>query len=349
MPQKNYQVDFKDIKSRVTMEMVLRRYGVLDKLKARGDNLIGVCPIHGSGSNPNQFSVHPEKNIWNCFGDCKAGGNVLDFVSRKEGVSIRKAALLLQDWFLRPGSPSADPANGMAVAAVKKAKPNKTGLDKGKSDGPINPPLKFALKNLSPEHRWFAERGVSPATVEYFGLGLCGRGLLAGRIAIPIRNLAGELVAYAGRAVDEAQEKAEGKYKLPANFSKLAVVYNLDRQLPGRDLILVESFLSVWALHQAGYPNAVALMGSSLGEDQADQITALLGDAGRALLFFDPDPAGEICTRECQARLGGQVWTRSLHLDKKPHRSTAEELGGLLEKHLAKYFVSCNACRCKQP
>ena len=75
-------IDFKELKQSVTMEMVLKDYGLWDKLKKSGNNLVGCCPIH-KGSNPRQFSVDPVKSIYNCFGNCKSGGNVLDFVSKK--------------------------------------------------------------------------------------------------------------------------------------------------------------------------------------------------------------------------------------------------------------------------
>jgi DNA primase len=98
MAEKKNWVDFKEIKARATIDMVLEHYGLLEGLKRSGKNLVGRCPIH-KGTNPKQFSVNPEKNAFNCFGDCGGGGNVLDFVSKMEEVSIRDAGLLLQDWF----------------------------------------------------------------------------------------------------------------------------------------------------------------------------------------------------------------------------------------------------------
>lgn len=328
MPQ-NYQIDFKELKSRVTMEMVLRHYGIFDNLKSRGDNLVGTCPIHGSGSNPNQFSVNPAKNVWNCFGDCKAGGNVLDFVVKMEKVSIKQAAQKLQEWFL--GSAIADQPKGVPNSApLATTRPAKEEKDL------VNLPLVFALKNLVADHPWFAERGILPETVGYFGLGFCsGRGLMAGRIAIPIHNQVGELVAYVGRAVDDDQAKADGKYKLPTGFHKSVEVYNFHRVPPGQALVIVvESFLSVWALHQAGYPAAVALMGSALSQAQEDLITSLLGPAGRLLLLFDADPAGQACTADCLARFGRQFWVRALDVGQfgpKPHKISADHLQSLIK------------------
>ena len=98
---KSQYVDFKAVKTAVTMEQVLQHYGLLDKMKRSGDSLSGCCPLHG-GSNPTQFRVSISKNCWNCFSDCKQGGNVLDFIAKKEDVSIHAAASKLCEWFNIP-------------------------------------------------------------------------------------------------------------------------------------------------------------------------------------------------------------------------------------------------------
>ncbi len=74
MPKSSF-VDFKAVKAAITMEQVLEHYGLLDKFKRGSDSLSGPCPIH-KGSNPTQFRVSISKNIWNCFSECKHGGNV---------------------------------------------------------------------------------------------------------------------------------------------------------------------------------------------------------------------------------------------------------------------------------
>ncbi len=91
MPKKPF-VDFRDIRSRITIEQVLEHYAVLHTFKRTGDRLSGPCPIH-KGNNPTQFRVETEKNIWHCFSECKQGGNVLDFIAKMEDVSIHDAAL----------------------------------------------------------------------------------------------------------------------------------------------------------------------------------------------------------------------------------------------------------------
>src|SRR5438552_16104823 len=91
-------VDFRAVKAQVTMQQVLDHYGLTERFTRSGDSLSGPCPIH-QGSNPTQFRVSLSKNCWNCFSDCKCGGNVLDFVSRMENCGIREAAFKLADWF----------------------------------------------------------------------------------------------------------------------------------------------------------------------------------------------------------------------------------------------------------
>src|SRR5277367_5693301 len=91
-------VDFKAVKAALTMEQVLTHYGLLDSFKRSGDSLSGPCPIH-KGSNPTQFRVSISKNVWNCFSECKHGGNTLDFIARMDNVSIHAAALRAVEWF----------------------------------------------------------------------------------------------------------------------------------------------------------------------------------------------------------------------------------------------------------
>jgi len=97
-------VSFQTIKDQVSMEQVLEHYGLLDTLTQKKSNLVGSCPIH-HGTNSTQFHVSLTKKNYNCFGDCHGGGNMIDFVAAMEGLDktsaqdLRKAALLMQEWF----------------------------------------------------------------------------------------------------------------------------------------------------------------------------------------------------------------------------------------------------------
>lgn len=344
MPNQNKEnwVDYKELKARVNLEMVLNRYGVFEKLTPSGANLVSVCPIH-KGSNPRQFSVNLERSIWNCFGNCKVGGNVIDFVAKMEDVSFHEAALLLQNWFLSEVSPAPpikqnpkkEKAKPELVREEKQEKPCENLGESGASL--VNAPLAFELRSLSENHKFFSDRGIAPATVKHFGLGFCSKGILKDRIAIPIHDEEGHLVAYCGRAVTETQTRVEGKYKLPPNFVKQHVVYNLNRQEKGEKwLIVVESFLSVFQLHQAGYPNTVALMGSVLGEHQEELLVNFLGSAGRVVLVFDSDDDGKKCTADCLCRLGRTLSVKGVDVGpygRKPHQLSKETLHALFSPY----------------
>lgn len=91
-------VDFRAVRVRITMEQMLAHYNVLDAFKRSGSRFSGPCPIHG-GSNPSQFPVDTDQNLWNCFSECKHGGNTLDFIAKEEDISIHDAALKACEWF----------------------------------------------------------------------------------------------------------------------------------------------------------------------------------------------------------------------------------------------------------
>lgn len=324
MAKKKNWVDFKEVRKQVSLEMVLRHYGFFDDLKLSGNNLVSCCPIH-KGSNPRQFSVNLERNLWNCFGNCKEGGNILDFVAmmefgNKKSPSIRKAGLILTKWFLTGAEGRKPETAGVSKPVRIEAK-----------DG--NKPLSFELKNLIMDHAFFTERGIDPETIDHFGLGFCQKGMMKDRIVIPVHDEQDHLVAYCGRAVTQEQADDEGKYKQPPDFNKSRVVYNLNRQPRNfRILILVESFLSVWKAHQAGYPNTVALMGSHLSEHQENLIVGHFDRPGGVILLFDSDDDGRKCADDCLLRLGKRLFVKAVDispLSRKPHHLNPEQFKSL--------------------
>jgi DNA primase len=80
------------LKSRISLGRLAEARGV--KLKKHGADLIGLCPFHDDRSP--SLVISPEKNLWHCLGACQAGGTVIDWVMRAEGVSFRHAAELLR-------------------------------------------------------------------------------------------------------------------------------------------------------------------------------------------------------------------------------------------------------------
>jgi len=219
-------IDYAAVKKAFPIRAILEHYGYWSCLEEKKRGYRGLCPFCEKPS----LSVSTEKNAWQCFA-CKRKGNVLDFVALQEQVSIHEAAHILEGL----GAPT--------QAAHNPAE---------------NPPLGFELKHLKREHEslvWKKE------TLDYFGLGYCTKGLLQGRVAIPIHSRFGELLAYAG-------DKA-GEYKYPKEFRKELELYNLHRTTGSKTLIVTDEILSVFELYEQGYKNVVSVMGSEISVEQA--------------------------------------------------------------------------------
>jgi DNA primase len=160
---------------------------------------------------------------------------------------------------------------------------------------------------------------VKPETTRHFGLGFCKKGLMAGRVVIPIHNARGELVAYAGRAID-TQTEEEGKYKLPKDFKKGHILFNLHRVVEaigqGEPITLVEGFFDVFRLYELGYPNTIALMGSEFTAEQEGLLKSILTPASDVALLFDNDEAGHKCRRDVALRLWHYCFIKGVELPK---------------------------------
>lgn len=278
-------IDFNELRTQVSLEEVLTKYYALSNLKREGRKLVGPCPIHG-GEAARAFSADLDKNLWHCFTDCGGGGNQLDLVARKEGISVREAALKLHEFFVAQAAGMSVAAEAAPVADESSSRPN--------------PPLEVMLE-LQPDHPYLTDtRGLTPETIAHFGLGYCGKGVLRGCVAIPIHDVNGRLVAYAGRRVKEATAQKRGKYVFPKGFHKESELFNYHRAMAtGEPLIVVEGFFGALALCQAGFPSAVATMGSTVSGHQAE----LLSVVPELIILFDGDEAGQAGTEQLQRLL----------------------------------------------
>ena len=338
-------VDFKAVKAAITMEQVLQHYGLLEKFKRGTDSLNGPCPIH-KGSNPTQFRVSISKNIWNCFSECKHGGNVLDFIAEVENVSIHAAALKAIEWFnLDPEAMSANSDKGESgeterpapIVAVKPASSPKPVIAAAAENSAPNTPLKFRLDKLERQHPYLTEqRGLTPETIVDFGIGFCSKGMMADRIAIPIHNVKGEVVAYAGRFPGEPGEDTP-KYKLPAGFRKSQELFNIDRAIKepaDMSLIIVEGFFDAMKLHQHGCRKVVALMGSTLSAAQEELIRQHTNSESHVIVMLDENEAGQSGREDIACRLSKFCFVRVHQFDQpdmEPEHLTAEQVQQFME------------------
>jgi DNA primase len=333
-------VDFRAVRAALTMERVLEHYGLTDQFKRSGDSLSGPCPIH-KGENPTQFRVSVSKNVWNCFSECKHGGNVLDFISRMENVTIHAAALKAIEWF-RLDPEEVTPDAGQELRGSTEAPPRKeTPRPKQAKAAPApensapNKPLKFRLDKLDREHPYLAERGVTPETIIDFGIGYCSKGMMADRIAIPIHNPQGEVVAYAGRCVGEP-EGDTSKYKLPQGFRKSLELFNIDRAIKEpkeRPLVIVEGFFACMKLHQNGCRKVVALMGCTLSAAQEELIKKHTDQNSQVIVMLDENDAGRAGREDIAVRLSKFCFVKVHTFEKEeaqPDHLSAEELAEII-------------------
>jgi DNA primase len=330
-------VDFKHIKQHVAMDAVLDHYRIRLR-RANQISLRGACPLptHSSEKSKESFGVQTTKNIWACQStSCaatrqgKKGGNVIDFVSIMESCSIRDAALKLQEWFLSSPHTSsvAEKGSGKTEKLVAKKDPEVT-------DTEVNKPLSFTLKDIDHAHPYVRQRGLKEETARTFGVGFFpGRGGMSGRVVIPISNERGELVAYAGRSIDGS----EPKYKLPSGFKKSDVLFNLHRVEHAREagqgsdlVIVVEGFFDCMKVHQAGFPNVVALMGSSMSDAQQKLLAAFK----QVMLFLDGDEAGKAAAHAIGERLMSRSFVKLIHLPdgKQPDQLSSNEIKTILSR-----------------
>lgn len=299
-------ISFQELREHVSMEDILRHYGLMEKFRRSEDEVIGLCPFHEETTA--SFHVSITKNVFHCFG-CQSKGNILDFVALKEGVEVRQAAFMIQDWFqVSSGGGTGSGAHLLEIHAGSSRTPNEAG------EG--NLPLTFRLNNLDPTHPYLAERGLEPETIEYFGLGYCSRGIMRSRIVIPIHSEKGELVAYSGRYPGEPPE-GQPKYLLPSRFRKSHVVFNLNRAgeiAKETGLVVVEGFFDAFRVWQAGFHQVVAIMGSALSARQRDLLVAAVGPHGKIALLLDQDDAGRTCLSQCLDELSSRVFVKTLSL-----------------------------------
>lgn len=337
-------INYKELRGELSFEDILALYRV--ELKAKGDQWQGFCPLptHEGKHHSPSFSANIAKGIWQCFG-CGAKGNLIEFAARMEGLNpddagdFRKAALFLKRTFVSGGERPRTPAREAA----------ETDQAGGGSDDPhkevqviVNARLDFELKSLDYDHPYLKRRGFSECIIKAFGLGYCNRGLMKGRVAIPLHGEFGYLIGYAGRIVDDsAINETTPRYLYPGSrernglryeFHKSEFLYKGYRVKGATDLVVVESFSAVWWLAEAEIINAVAVMGASVSEKQAKLITELVPEDGRVWILADGDQAGERMAKSALKLISPHRFVRWVKIEegKQPTDLSASELQQIL-------------------
>ncbi len=282
------ELDFRRLKSAVTLECLLHSRGLLQPMRRRGRRLFGCCPVHG-GDNPTAFVIDLPRQVWYCFSRCGAGGDVVDLVRCMDQVGYTEAAIELAR--IAGTGPMWMPTE---TAPQHRRKPSRQSFR----------PFVRRL-DLDPHVELFETKGIRPETAMAFEAGQWHhRGFLHGCVGVRLHDPHGHPLGYAGRRLDPAAAERYGKWKVPRGLPKATVLFNHHRvkhRLPS-GVFVVECPWGVMRLTQVGIP-AVALLGTALNPTQRE----LLAVARRVVLMMDGDAAGYAAAERIRAALAKQV------------------------------------------
>ena len=285
-------------------------------LQRKGSNLFGLCPFHNEKTG--SFSVSPDKQIYHCFG-CKKGGGVVNFIMEIENLSYPDAIRFLAQ---RAGmTVPEDDRDGMDKLRARLLALNKDAaryyyqvlqspegkavqeyLDRRRITKKVA--VNFGM-GASPDSwdsllRAMTAKGYTKAELISAGLVVKNKngGLydkFRNRLMLPVIDVRGDIVGFGSRVIDKSEPKYMNTTETPV-YSKRRVLYglNLAKKTKRPNIILCEGNLDVVTLHQAGFDNAVASMGTALTVEQ----TRLLSRYTKELvLCYDNDNAGQLATQ----------------------------------------------------
>ena len=284
------------------------------RLKKKGSNYFGLCPFHNEKSP--SFSVSQGKQMYYCFG-CGAGGNVFTFLMEYENFSFGEAVEALAQ---RAGVDlPRQETPGMRQEADLRQKLLEVNKEAGKFYY-----MMLRSQQGSRAMEYFVKRGLLKETMQKFGLGCCGQysdmlyrylkqkgyedsllrdsGLITyderhggrdkffNRAMFPIMNVHNKFIGFGGRVMGDGEPKYLNSPETKI-FDKSRNLYGLNfaRITKKPQLLLCEGYMDVIALHQAGFDNAVASLGTSLTSGHASLLKRYTKEV---YLTFDSDGAG---------------------------------------------------------
>ncbi len=293
------------------------------ELRRAGRNYTGFCPFHHNVNTPS-FVVFPDTQTWKCFGECDDGGDLFNFVMKKEGWDFAEALRSLADRagiILKPLTPEAreeqeegERLRSLLEEAVRYYQHQLRNTEGGKT----------ALAYLE-------KRGISEETCQAFGLGYAPQGWELGlnhfrhqgfsnteildaglvtekegggiydrfrhRLMIPIRNRNGKMAGFGARVLDPDDVPKYLNSPQTGLFDKSRLLYGLDlarKEIREKDqAVIVEGYMGVIGPFQHGFQNIVAQMGTALTEQQ---LWILKKYTDKFILALDSDAAGQKAT-----------------------------------------------------
>ncbi|MCL4562366.1 MAG: DNA primase [Chloroflexi bacterium] len=312
-----------------TIDEIKARIDIVDlvsetvKLRRTGKNYVGFCPFHANTRTP-AFAVFQDSGTWRCFGQCNEGGDIFKFVMKKEGWDFPQALKYLAERAgvqLQPVTPQAEKAaeaHERLGALLDEAvvfyrhqllhtPAGQKALDylhqRGLRDEIIATfDLGYAPDAWEAAYQHFTARGYSQDDLLEAGLATEREGggaydRFRNRILFPIRDAAGKMAGFGARILNPNDSPKFINSPQTALFDKGRLLYGLDqarKAIRAQDqVVIVEGYLDVIALHQGGFTNTVSPMGTALTEDQ---MRLLKRFSRRIVLALDADAAGEKAT-----------------------------------------------------
>ncbi len=318
------------LKEEVSLQRLVELAGV--ELRGQGKDLVGCCPFHEDRSP--SLVISPGKNLWHCLGACQAGGSVIDWVMRAEGVSFRHAVELLRDGI----APSPLTTSGPAVRSTVTRLPSP--LEAGADDRELlERVVAFYAQTLreSPDALAYLERrGLRHLELlERFRLGYANRTLgyrlpaknrqagaelrgrlqrlgvlresghehLSGSLVIPVEDPDGTVVQLYGRKVRDDLRPGTPAHLYLAGPRR--GVFNHGALLASSEVVVCESLIDALSFWVHGHRNVTAAYGADGFTEE--HLQALLdNEVGRVLIAFDRDEAGDRGAIKLAERLGGE-------------------------------------------
>ncbi len=287
-------------------------------LRRRGVNLIGLCPFHNEKTP--SFNVNPTRNIFKCFG-CGKGGDAVTFLREHENLGYAEAL----HWLARKYNIEIEEIERSPEQLAEQQLAESLYIVNDFGLQHFQDQLFNTDEGKSVALAYFKQRGLREETIRTFGLGyapeqrdlllrrakatghntellkkvgLCsqdgGRDFFRGRVMFAIHNLSGKIAAFAGRTM--SSDKTIPKYinspetEIYVKNKTLYGAFQAKKAIRQHDeCLLVEGYMDVISLHQAGIENVVASSGTSLTEGQLQLIKR---NTGNLKIVYDGDPAG---------------------------------------------------------
>lgn len=329
------------IKDTVDAELLLKQLG-FQISRSTMYEVRAPCKLHG-GDNPTGFSIKTDTKTWKCFthhcdedASGKSKNDIFALVMKALGIGFMDSVRYLAEF----AGLNYDEESLLVEATDESRRRQDTtnyirsvSRVKKRNERLYGPSEDTVASYQLDLDDYFLNQGFSLETLLTFEVGAKIDDEGVRRATIPIRAEDGSLVSISARREDG---DAEPRYKLDFEFQKGRILYNLHRALQtGADtIIIVEGFKALWAVHEAGYRNVVACMGSAITDEQ---IWALCRSGFRnALVMLDGDEAGRKGTKSALTRLASAFNVQPVYLPEKtsPDDWSRNELREILDLHL---------------